>query len=86
MGDTQQQHHVCLYGGVVVFGYIWLLMIIAASKLDVSEKQTKDFCDKKVATGKFFFCQIITESESLLKQIKNCNVNLLEDIITDETP
>ena len=67
----------------MVFGYIWLRIMIAASKLDTSDEQNKIFVKKKLATGEFFFDQILSESEFLLKNIKNSNADLLGDVIPD---
>ena len=63
--------------GHVVFGYIWLRIMVAASKIDTSDEQNKIFVKKKLATGEFFFDQILSESEFLLKNIKNSNAVFL---------
>lgn len=69
--------------GHVVFGYIWLRIMIAASRLDAVNERNKGFAKRKLATGEFFFSQILPESDFLLKNIKNSNVNLLGNVITD---
>ena len=69
--------------GHVVFGYIWLRIMVAASKIDTSDEQNKIFVKKKLATGEFFFDQILSESEFLLKNIKNSNADLLGDVVPD---
>ena len=69
--------------GHVVFGYIWLRIMIAASRLDAVDERNKGFAKRKLATGEFFFSQILPESDFLLKNIKNSNVNLLGNVITD---
>lgn len=51
--------------GHIMFGYIWLRMIIGTTKLDVSDEANRIFMNKKIATGKFFFNQILSESEFL---------------------
>ena len=69
--------------GHIMFGYIWLRMIIGTTKLDVSDEANRIFMNKKIATGKFFFNQILSESEFLLKNIKKIDVTLLKDVVSD---
>ena len=69
--------------GHVIFGYIWLRIMIAASKLDTVDEINNRFAKKKLATGEFFFYQVLSESGFLLKNIKNSNANLLGDVISD---
>ncbi len=69
--------------GHVIFGYIWLRIMIAASKLDTVDEINNTFAKKKLATGEFFFYQVLSESGFLLKNIKNSNANLLGNVISD---
>ena len=72
--------------GHVMFGYIWLRMIIGTTKIDASDEANRSFVNKKIATGKFFFNQILSESEFLLKNIKKIDVTLLKDVVSDGIP
>ncbi len=69
--------------GHIMFGYMWLRMILGTTKLDVSDEANRSFMNKKIATGKFFFNQILSESEFLLKNIKKIDVTLLKDVVSD---
>ena len=69
--------------GHIMFGYMWLRMILGTTKLDVSDEANRSFMNKKIATGKFFFNQILSESEFLLKNIKKIDVTLLQDVVSD---
>ena len=69
--------------GHVMFGYMWLRMILGTTKLDVGDDANRSFMNKKIATGKFFFNQILSESEFLLKNIKKIDVTLLKDVVSD---
>ena len=66
-----------------MFGYMWLRMILGTTKLDVGDDANRSFMNKKIATGKFFFNQILSESEFLLKNIKKIDVTLLKDVVSD---
>ena len=72
--------------GHIMFGYIWLRMIIGTTKIDASDEANRSFVNKKIATGKFFFNQILSESEFLLKNIKKIDVTLLKDVVSDGIP
>ena len=69
--------------GHVIFGYIWLRIMIAASKLDTVDEINNRFAKKKLATGEFFFYQVLSESDFLHKNIMNSNANLLGNVISD---
>ena len=57
--------------------------MIAASKLDTVDEINNRFAKKKLATGEFFFYQVLSESDFLHKNIMNSNANLLGNVISD---